>query len=288
MVSVKNNFKLIVLIFLSFQNPVLAKVETVLGDLALKDNPNLATKFPVTDNSEIVLSRSQYIVSYNKERRTPNWVAWKLEANQIGGTGRTNSFTTDPDLEKYLSSASPAQHAVTPTDYFGSCFDRGHQVPSADRTDIVVNNEATFLMSNMIPQTPYLNRVIWEHLEAYTRQLVQHQNKKVYVIAGPIYDENFGAIGPKSDIQVPSKDFKVIIVLDANQTPADINAKTQMIAVIMPNTLENGNRPVANTQGCLGFSTTTTGTANDWEKYQTTIDEVEKLSGITLFPKVSL
>ncbi|MBC7464427.1 MAG: DNA/RNA non-specific endonuclease [Bdellovibrio sp.] len=275
---------LLVLVVVSFQNSAFAKVEAVLGSLALKDNPNLATQLPLTNNPEIILSRPQYIISYNKDRRTPNWVAWKLEANQIGATGRSNLFAVDSELENYLSSADPNQHAVTSTDYSGSCFDRGHQIPSADRTDLVVNNEATFLMSNMIPQTPYLNRVIWEHLEQHTRQLVQTENKKVYVIAGPIYDQNFGAIGPKADIQVPSKDFKVIVILDANQTIADITPSTPMITVIMPNTLEDGSNPTIG-RGCSAFATSTLSGSTDWQKYQTTLSEIEKLSGITLFPK---
>ncbi|MBC7466139.1 MAG: DNA/RNA non-specific endonuclease [Bdellovibrio sp.] len=284
--SFRNNLNIVVFTcaIFGFQNWALAKVETTLGSLSIKSNPNLAAALPVTNNSEILISRSQYVLSYNKERRTPNWVAWKVESKDIGKTGRTNMFDVDPDLDKYLGTLTPKQHAVSSADYTGSCFDRGHQAPSADRSDAVENNQATFLMSNMIPQTPYLNRVIWEHLEQHTRNVIQTQNKKAYVIAGPIYDQNFGAIGPKSDIQVPSKDFKVVVFLDAKQTPADINAKSDMIAVIMPNTLENGTPHIVGT-ACIPFVADPNEDTSDWQKYQTTLADVEKQAGIHLFPK---
>ena len=136
-------------------------------------------------------------------------------------------------------------------------------------------------MSNMIPQTPFLNRVIWEHLEQHTRDLVQTQHKKIYVIAGPVYDQNFGYIGPHKDIPVPSKDFKILVVLNSNQTPADITAKTEVISVLMPNVLQDGSMPKPDSKDCLGFNLLGVGTSNDWEKYKTTVGEIESLSGIT-------
>jgi endonuclease G len=284
MKSAKNKFMLSVflLVSLSFNNLALAKIEIVLGSTPLDGNPNLAQKAPLNDASEIIISRDQYVISYNKLRRSPNWVAWKLELEQIGTSGRSNNFLQDTDLENYLSQSPTNLHAVDPTDYKGSCFDRGHQVPSADRTDTKENNQTTFFMSNMIPQTPYLNRVIWEHLEQYTRDLVQKQGKKAYIIAGPIYDQDFGLIGPNKDIPVPSKDFKVIVILDANQGPEDINADTQVISVVMPNTLQDGSKPLNDlTQLCKPLSAGTLD-KNDWIKYKTTLSEVEKLSGFKI------
>lgn len=270
--------------FVNFQSTCIAKVEAVLGSIAVKDNQNIAFSIPTSELPEIILSRDQYILSYNKLTRNPNWVAWKIEISQMGGSGRSDAFDVDSDLKNYLLNSQGAHFsAVEADEYRGSCFDRGHQIPSADRTDDIENNKVTFLMSNMIPQTPYLNRVIWEHLEQYERNLVRNQNKKVYIIAGPIYDKDLGKIGPHADIEVPSKNFKVIIVLEANQTPADINSNTEIISVIMPNILQDGTSPTANTAGCNGFTTNNSGSADDWQKYKTTLAEIETLSGIKLF-----
>ncbi|MFA6236013.1 MAG: DNA/RNA non-specific endonuclease [Bacteriovorax sp.] len=262
--------------FLCLPNFAAAKIEVVLGNIPLDQNPNLATNIPVSLESEIVLSRDQYILSYNKYKRVPNWVAWKLEPDQMGNSGRTNKFKADLDLEDYLVKNSLSEHAVTQTEYKGSCYDRGHQVPSADRTDTRENNESTFLMSNMIPQTPYLNRVLWAHFEKYSRDLVKKQGKKIYVIAGPIFDQDFGAIGPDQNIKVPSKEFKILFIFDANETLENI------VAVIMPNTLKDGSNPKHNRTALCSPLTTAPENKDDWLKYKTTVLEIEKLSGLQI------
>ena len=281
MSSAFKNFSVLSLLTLAFVLPAQAKIETVLG-IPLKQNPNLSKVVPSSSSSEIMISREQYVISYNRENRSPNWVAWKLELDQMGTSGRTNNFATDPDLASYLSRSNGAP-PVDPSEYKGSCLDRGHQIPSADRTDTKQNNEATFVMSNMIPQTPYLNRVVWEHLENYTRDLVRKQNKKVYVIAGPVYDEDFGAIGPRHDIPVPSKDFKIIFILDADRSFAEINSSTPYIAVMMPNTLEDGTPPLQNINMLCGkFETHGSPNIDDWQDYKTTIPAIERASGLKI------
>ncbi len=264
---------IIVLSFMTFL-PAWAKVEVTIG-LPIEQNPNLFLKAPSTDASEIILSREQYIISYNKFRRSPNWVAWKLAANLMGKSGRSNQFSVDQDLNNYLSQTMNSKGAVTSTEYRGSCYDRGHQVPSADRTDSLSNNETTFLMSNMIPQTAYLNRIIWEHLERHSRNLVQKQEKKLYILSGPIYDQDFGHIGPQKDIPIPSKNFKIIYVLDSK------NKIIETLAVIMPNTLRDGTMAIKDAEGnCPGLQVSDTD-SQDWEKYKTSIQEIEKISGLS-------
>ncbi len=276
---------LLIIIQIFYATCVLAKVEAVIGTVPIKENGNLSEIDLITNESEILISREQYIISYNKEKRAPNWVAWKLEKNQMGQSGRSNNFEQDIELEKYLVSQSNGFHSVTSEDYKGSCFDRGHQVPSADRTDNEVDNQSTFLMSNMIPQTAHLNRVIWEHLEHYTRELVHTQSKKVYVIAGPIYDEDFGSIGRQNNIKVPSKNFKIIFILDSNQNLSDINANTPMITVVIPNTLSDGTAPTNHEKLCLQSTEVEALIAadmSDWQQYKTTLLNVENLSGLKL------
>jgi DNA/RNA endonuclease G (NUC1) len=257
-----------------------AKVETVIGGIPMASNINLSAIVPTSSDSEIIISRDQYVISYNKTRRAPNWVAWKLTAKQIGDSGRTNNFRADPDLENYLVQSGGGFHAVDPREYTSSCFDRGHQVPSDDRTDNTSDNDATFVMSNMVPQTAYLNRVVWEHLEQYTRDMVQKDGKEVYVIAGPIYDQDFGAIGPNRDIPVPSKDFKIIVTIDSKKKPGQ---NVTVIAVVMPNLLQNGKKPVPYAKDCTaGLMNTASGGRDDWQQYKTSVSNIESLSKLTI------
>lgn len=199
-----SKFNLLILsTFIFYSVVATANIEAILG-IPIKENRNLAGFMPTGEISEIIISREQYVISYNKERRAPNWAAWELEAGQIGNSGRSKFFLVDSELENYLAQADTKYKATDPAEFIDSCFDRGHQVLSADRSDIHENNQITFLMSNILPQTPFLNRVIWEHLEQYTRNLVRTENKKVFIIAGPIYNEDFGSIGPLKNILIPS------------------------------------------------------------------------------------
>ena len=73
---------------------------------------------------------------------------------------------------------------MKPSDYVKSGFDKGHLCPSADRSSTDENNSATFLLTNMIPQAPNNNRITWEHLEKYCRDLVKQGNELYFICGG--------------------------------------------------------------------------------------------------------
>lgn len=277
--------KLIILILLSLfsYQSTFAKIEAVIGSVELEKNPNLAILPHLEKENEIVISRSQYLISYNKERRSPNWVSWKLEASDLGNVERKNNFFTDYRLQDYLRQHGNGATAVSTSEFTGTCFNRGHQVPSKDRTDTEENNVKTFITANIVPQTAFLNQIIWDTLEEHSRRLARN-GKKLFIIAGPAYDEDFGKIGPRKDIPVPSKNFKVIFVLEAHQTAADINQNTEMISVMMPNVLSDGRKPtesnVCETRQKLRQMNLRNQT---WEKYRVSLEEIEKASGIDFF-----
>lgn len=257
----------------------------VIGGVNLESNPNFIGKLP-EGKTDVLISRQQYIISYNRSRRLMNWAMWKIDSSDLGHVGRSNNFIQDQELENYLSKYN--EHAVTPQDYYASCFDRGHQVPSADRDNSTDNNQFTFYMSNMIPQTAYLNRVIWEHLESYIRDVVKNQNKKVYIVAGPIFDDNFGTIGVNHDVPVPSKDFKMVYIVNPDQSPASIDLAKPDIAVVMPNVLKDGKNPAQDHEELCANSkasdlaknkSVSSVDVNDWKEYQTNEREIETLSG---------
>lgn len=276
---------LVLVLVLSFILSSLAAVyaQAVIGNVPLQKNSNLAGQVPrnLMKVPEVLISRPEYVISYNRSHREMNWASWLLTPSSMGHSGRSGSFATDPDLEKYLASFS--EHAVGPTDYRGTCYDRGHQVPSGDRTASEQENSDVFFMSNMIPQTAYLNKGAWEKLESYIRSKVATESKKAYIIAGPIFDENFGSTGPQHDILVPSKNFKIVVFLKPNQTVADINEKTESVAVIMPNKLASGKNPMDDQDELCKEATKGAPTNATWQSFKTTIAEVERQSGFKFF-----
>ncbi len=215
-------------------------------------NPSQAATQP--DN--FLLLKPQYALSYNASKGIPNWVSWQLNQSWEGPVDRQNDFRPDETLP-------PNFYHVTPSDYSGTGYDRGHQAPSADRTRNAEDNSATFLMSNMIPQAPDLNRGPWEKLESYARQLVS-EGKELYIIAG-VEGQKETLAGGK--ISVPARNWKVIVVLDRPGLGLNgVTASTRLIAVDMPN--ENGIKET------------------DWTEYRTTVHKIETATGYDLFSNV--
>jgi endonuclease G len=214
-----------------------------------------------------LLDKPQYAVSYNRDNGRPNWVSWHLNGSWIGSAARQNDFRNDTSLPS-------GWYQVTSTDYTGSGFDRGHHTPSADRTNTIENNSATFFMTNMMPQAPDNNQGPWEALESYTRTLVG-QGNEVYIVAGGTGIGGTGSNGGVTNtvasghVTVPAQTWKVIIVIsDGSNDVSRVNAQTRVIAVLMPN--QQGIR------------------ANDWKSYRVSVDQIEALTGYDFFSNVPL
>ncbi|MEO1004892.1 MAG: DNA/RNA non-specific endonuclease [Cyanobacteria bacterium J06638_38] len=201
-----------------------------------------------------LMEKPEYALSYNCQAGIANWVSWQLDRNWLGRTERSDDFRPDANL--------PADcYAVRPQDYRGSGYDRGHLVPSGDRTQSRLDNSSTFVMTNMIPQSPSNNREVWRELEEYSRDLVA-QGKELYVVAG---GNGIAEKIAQSKIVVPEYTWKVILILDRPSEELTID-NTETLAVWIPNTEE-----VLNT---------------DWQDYIVSVDEVEKKTGYNFFAVV--
>ena len=133
--------------------------------------------------------------------------------------------------------------------YARSGYDRGHVAPSADMPDESSQQEC-FSLANMVPQVPENNRGIWEGVESAVRKLTTTRGE-LFVVTGPIFmGDNLQRIG--GAVMVPTKLYK---------------------AVYDPNRQEAGAYLVDNTA--------------DTQAQIMSITDLEKLTGISLFPSVS-
>lgn len=223
----------------------------VSPNAALGDPSNATADASNKDN--YLLVKPQYVLSYNNERGGPNWVSWRLVASDIGDVERQNNF--------HPEAALPAGFKrVTPDDYTGTGFDRGHVCNSKDRTATEADNSETFSMANMLPQTPDLNRQVWESLESYSRALAQKGNQ-LYIVAGAYGSAK--VIGKANKVTVPTNCWKIILVLPAGREVSQADKNTRVIAVDMPNT---------------------SGIAQDpWAKYAVTVRDIEQKTGYHFF-----
>ncbi len=223
-------------------------------------NPSGAVADPrVRDN--YLLEKPYFTLSYNDRKGTANWVSWRLTAADTGSAPR-GDFFPDDDLPAEF------QH-VTPGDYTGRGFDRGHLCPHADRSATEEMSASTFAMSNIIPQSPNLNRQAWENLESYSRDLAE-QGKVLYIVSGPAGQGGEGSeghadtLGRTHTVVVPAHCWKVILILDQDAAPREVS-HPRLLAVIMPNDMSVGQ---------------------DWAQYRVSVAEVEKLIGYTFFDRL--
>ncbi|HEY0547071.1 MAG TPA: DNA/RNA non-specific endonuclease [Pyrinomonadaceae bacterium] len=216
-------------------------------------NPSGATNDPSNKNNYL-MSKSQYVLSYNNDKGEPNWVSWHLQSSDIGNVERQNNFHAEQSLPGGFK-------RVTPDDYTGTGFDRGHVCNSKDRTDTEANNSETFSMANMLPQTPDLNRQVWESLESYCRTLAQ-QGNQLYIIAGAYGSAK--TIGRANKVNVPTNCWKIVVVMPQGSNDLSrIDKNTRVIAVDMPNK--------------QGIS------LDSWDKYLTTVGSLEQKTGYKFF-----
>jgi endonuclease G len=220
-------------------------------------NPSNATTAP-TNMNNYLMTKSQFSLSYNNSKGTPNWVSWHLSPAWKGDALRCNCFAVDNSLPSTFFKASK-------TSYSHTGFDRGHMCPSEDRDFTDADNTVTFLMTNMIPQAPKLNRVTWVALENYCRTLISEGNE-LYIISGGYGSGGSGSNGgttttiASGKITVPATCWKIIVVLpNGTNDVSRVSANTRIIAVNMPNTQ--------------------TVNAFPWYNYRVSVDDLEALLG---------
>jgi endonuclease G len=214
-------------------------------------NRHLALGVPKgpADARQLLLDEGAYVVSYDPRKNNAAWVAWRLDEHDLGHAGRRDDFQADDRLPSSI-------YRVTPGDYAHTGFDRGHLCPSGDRTASHAENAVTFLMTNIHPQRPELNRFSWEEMEEYERELAK-QHHEVFIVAGGIFDIEPPTIG--HGVAIPKAEYKILVVLEEGQGPDAVTVNTTVIAAVMPNEATVNQKP--------------------WTAYLTSVDEVEQESG---------
>lgn len=199
---------------------------------------------PARVEGEQIVNHTDYTLSYNEKAEQPSWVAYELDSNEIYGPAkRKNNFRADSSI---------STGSATLADYKGSGYDRGHLCPAADQEESVEAMSDSFYMSNMSPQAPDFNRGIWADLEAVIRNFAD-TNGKIYVATGPILtDGPYDTIGANK-VAIPNYYYKVI--LDYSEP------EIKSIGFILPN--EGSNKSL--------------------ESFATTINEVERETGLDFF-----
>jgi endonuclease G len=201
-----------------------------------------------------ILVKEYYVICYDDANRVPDWVTYHLSRENLAGEApRTNDFRADADL--------PSGERAELVDYRHSGYDRGHMAPAAAFKRSSTAMSETFLLSNVAPQRPNLNRHIWRRLEQEVRSLASAHGS-IWVFTGTLFLDQAGNpidpvayIGPNR-VAVPTHFYKVILCEHTTGT-------VELFAFVMQNPLQ----PLA-------------GRPRD---YLVSVDEVESLTGLDFF-----
>lgn len=209
-------------------------------------------------NAYPVIKRSKYVVQYDASRRVPAWVYECLKPASLNGKKSRKGIRFV--IDKVLSKERRSQNR----DYIHSGFDRGHMAPCGDFMTSKKLMRESFLLSNMCPQVPEVNRGIWKRLENTVRTIAETA-VRVHVVTGPLFLPNevregrryvlYEVIGDNC-VAVPTHCFKAICI----EQPS---GKREYKVWIIPNSADAVEKTL--------------------EYYESTVSELERLSGFQLY-----
>lgn len=195
------------------------------------------------------LTNQAFIVGYSDNRGNPLWVVYRLQAvpKNTATLPRPSSFKIDKRVSNQVSSK----------DYERSGYDRGHMAPNYAISSLYGKTAQleTFLMSNITPQTPNLNRKFWQRLEEVEVKYFTRLADNVWVTTGPIFSDKPQYLKNNKQVQIPTAFYKLYAI---ETKPGQV----YLLAFLVPQTVQ-GNEPL--------------------DAYLTTVDKVEELTGLDFF-----
>ena len=196
----------------------------------------------------VVLTNIGFLSGYCEARRNPAWVGFSISSVSVGSTAkRPTKFITD----------TRTTSRVVHQDYTGSGYDRGHMAPNyaiGTRYGHDAQRE-TFLMSNISPQSPDLNRIWWRVLEEKEANDFAVRLERVWVMSGPVFAGDVKKL--PSGVDVPTAFYRIIL--------DEENGQPRVLAFIAPQTV-TGHEPLA--------------------QFLTSVREIERQTGLDFYPEL--
>lgn len=197
-----------------------------------------------------------YSMLYDTINKLAYWVAYPMHSYYRGSADRTDNWQYDPFIKKSYQPELFSGFGIANTD-------RGHQIPSADRTISKEANESTFYFSNMTAQNSTLNQRMWADLENKVR-VWMNQCDTLYVVTGAMIKT--------------ATDSSIDYVKDnSGATVARPKYYYKALAKRMGNTYYTIAYKMNNEVPTLA----------SYDNYRITVAQLEKETGFTFFPKIT-
>ena len=220
-------------------------------ELPKMENPNhLFFTHYFTHKSSKTRNYSYY---WDVENLVAHWVAYPLNDGLAGSGSRTDAWGLDPKLPRNLQ---PVLNKG-----FKGGYDRGHQLPSADRLTHEANVQ-TFYGTNMTAQLGSLNQRGWAAFEGNVRDW-SRQFDTLYVVTGCMVEGSTKVAYDNDNkaVAVPTAYFKALLGYKKDLSIAASAAGYIAIGFYYPHEAYSGG----------------------YMEKSMTIDELEKKTGIDFF-----
>ena len=150
--------------------------------------------------------------------RVSLWVAYPLNSWNIGSYfGRSDAWAFDPLLPASQQSDVSSGYGRGND---GGRYDRGHQIPSADRQGTRANNAQTFYGTNMTPQNNGFNSGLWAHLEGSVRKWAD-KSDTLYVVTGCVVEpglKKYVTDASSNKVAIPVAYYKALLRYQRSST----------------------------------------------------------------------
>lgn len=186
---------------------------------------NIPLELPAIQTADTILTYTGFVINYNTQRLIPNWVAYELTAEELDGdVPRAKGFSMDLDYKGLQAMRE---------DYSNTGWDKGHMAPSADMKWSQTAMSESFYLTNVCPQNPDLNGRDWHTLENRVRDWAR-QYGRVWVVCGPLVQDNhYGTIGERQ-VTVPDGFFKAVLRQESDGTFRAITFIFENISIRQP------------------------------------------------------
>lgn len=202
---------------------------------------------PVAAEAVRRLDNPGFVVGYSATHGSPVWVAYRAEPVTWSGFNARPAFAPDPRVTR-----SPA-----PGSYPGSGYDRGHMAPNYLIANLYGSaaQRASFLLSNIAPQKPRLNQLLWQRLEEVESDYLTTWHKTLWVTVGPIYGPDPVRLGGPDGVDVPKAFFRIWLDLE--------HGRPRALALRVPQSVRGDER---------------------LNRFVVSVDAVEAQTGLDFFP----
>lgn len=158
----------------------------------------------------LILDKYYYLNCYSFKYKDSKAVAYKLEGDLLNKppAGKRPAFKTDVEIPKPYQAQSK--------DYIHSGYDRGHILSNKSMNATLKAQESTFLMSNITPQNPQINRRVWIKAEQREREVAKLKGV-AQVLNLIIYPQDSKLKYIKDNIAIPEFYIKIIEAKDLKE-----------------------------------------------------------------------